>query len=371
MKRFTAFLLALTLIFSLAACGSKSTGTPEQKGPPSTEENASEPSGETAPATRTFTDSLGREVELPAEIEHVALSGPLAQIALFALCPDKLVGVSKAWTSAAEEFLDPEYFNMPEIGQLYGGKGELNLETLLASGAQVVIDVGEPKKNTAEDLDALQAQTGIPFVHVSGYIDSLGEMYRMLGELVGMEEEAETLAVYCEEIYQCTMKIVGSVEKANVLYIAGNEGLNVIAEGSYHAEVINLMVNNLADLENPTSVGDGDPVDLEQILNWNPDHIFFAPASIYATVGDDPSWQTITAIQNGTYYEVPAVPYNWMGFPPAVQRLLGMMWMTKILYPEMADYDLYEEVARYFDLFYHCDLSREQYDRLVANSVSP
>ena len=61
-------------------------------------------------------------------------------------------------------------------------------------------------------------------------------------------------------------------------------------------------------------------------------------------------------------------PYNWMGFPPSVQRLLGVMWMEKVLYPEAADYDLYEEVKTYFDLFYHCELTQELYHQLTANA---
>ena len=55
-------------------------------------------------------------------------------------------------------------------------------------------------------------------------------------------------------------------------------------------------------------------------------------------------------------------PYNWMGFPPSVQRYLGMLWMAKLLYPDAADYDLQAEVTEYFDLFYHCALTGEQYE---------
>ena len=129
------------------------------------------------------------------------------------------------------------------------------------------------------------------------------------------------------------------------------------------------MSNNLAVVDEPSSKGTGNEVDMEQILNWNPDVILFAPGSIYATVGEDAAWQSITAIRNGAYYEVPMGPYNWMGFPPSVQLLLGMLWMAKALYPDAADYDLYTEVANYFQLFYHCDLTREQYDALAANSL--
>ena len=349
-KKWLAMLLAVVMVLSLAACGAQS-------------------SPQTDDTTRVFTDSVGREVEVPAQIDKVALSGPMAQIVLFALCPDKLVGVSNAWSTEAEQYLDEKYFTMPEIGQLYGGKGELNPETLLQSGAQIVIDVGEPKGSIAEDLDALQEQTGIPFVHITATTETTGDAYRMLGDLLNMKDEAETLAAYCENIYDRTVSIAGSVEKANVLYVTGDMGQNVIAAGSYHAEILDLLTNNLAVVDEPSSKGTGNEVSMEQILTWDPDVVIFAPESIYDTVADDAAWQSVTAIKNGAYYEVPFVPYNWMGFPPSVQRYLGMMWLSKVLYPDAtAEYDLFSDVQEYYKLFYHCDLTQAQYDALVANS---
>ena len=233
----------------------------------------------------------------------------------------------------------------------------------------MVIDVGEAKGSIVEDLDALQEQTTIPFVHISATLATMDETYTMLGDLLGMPDEAKALADYCRSTYDRALTIADSVEKANLLYITGDAGLNVIAQGAYHAEVIDLLSNNLAVVDDPSSKGTGNEVDMEQILNWNPDVILFAPDSIYDTVAEDAAWQGVTAIQNGAYYEVPMGPYNWMGFPPSVQRLLGMLWMAKVLYPEAADYDLYTEAAEYFELFYHCDLTQEQYDALVANSL--
>ena len=351
-KKWTALLLALIMITSLTACGAKSD------------------SGETQEATRVFTDSVGRQVEVPAQIDKVALSGPMAQIVLFALCPDKLVGISDAWSTEAEQYLDEKYLNMPEIGQLYGGKGELNLETLLGSGAQIVIDVGEPKGNIAEDLDSLQEQTGIPFVHITATTETSGDAYRMLGDLLNMPDEAEKLATYCDEIYTRTMSIANSVEKANVLYVTGDMGQNVIAKGSYHAEIFDLLTNNLAVVDEPSAKGTGNEVSMEQILTWNPDVVIFSPDSIYNTVSDDAAWQQVRAIQTGHYYEVPYGPYNWMGFPPSVQRYLGMLWLCKVLYPDAtAQYDLFSAVHEYYELFYHCDLSQAQFDALIANSL--
>ena len=192
-KRLTAVFLSLAMMLSLAACGERPTNSGSESASSGTEETV-----------RSFTDSVGRTVEVPAQIDKVALSGPLAQITIFALCPDKLVGVSDAWTAEAEQYLTPEYFNMPEIGQLYGGKGELNLETLLSSGAQIVIDVGEPKGSIKEDLDALQEQTGIPFVHITATIGTMDQAYRMLGELLGKQKEQAVLPDVQEQS-QCSV----------------------------------------------------------------------------------------------------------------------------------------------------------------------
>lgn len=318
-------------------------------------------------ADREFTDSTGRTVTVPDEIEKVAVSGPLTQIILFALCPEKFVGIASAWDETAALYIPAEYYALPVLGQLYGTKGALNLETLLASGAQIVLDVGEGKKSVKEDMDSLQEQTGIPFIHIDAYTGTMGDTYRMLGELLGNEETAHMLGAYCDDIYARMVELAGSVEKTGLLYFTG-EGLNVIAQGSYHAEIIDLMADNLAVVDEPSSKGTGNEVDMEQILAWDPDFIIFAPDSVYDQVADDPVWQTMKAIQNGNYAEVPFGPYNWMGFPPSVQRNLGMLWMGAILYPDAIDYDLFEEVHNYYDMFYHCDLTEAQFDALMENT---
>lgn len=356
-KRLLALVLALVMSLSLFACGQK-------------QQKDKTDDGTQTETTRVFTDSCGREVKVPADIQKIAVSGPLAQMVVFAIAPDKMVGVANAWDESAKAYFDAKYLELPLLGQLYGGKGELNLETLLAAAPDVVIDVGEPKDSIAEDLDALQEQTGIPFVHIDAYLASMDDTYAMLGDLLAMPNEAQGLADYCRYAYDKVKAIADSVEKVNLLYVTGEEGLNVIARGSYHAEAIDMLCNNLAVVDEPSSKGTGNEVDMEQILNWNPAVVIFAPGSIYSTVADNENWQTIPAIRDGRYYEVPMGPYNWMGFPPSVQRILGMQWMAKVLYPDAADYDMYETTQTYFQLFYHCDLTAEQYAALIAHSLA-
>lgn len=363
-KTLLVMLLALCLIFSLAACNS----TAPADDATTTDQNQDAQVAETF----MFTDSVGREVEVPTDVTRIVASGPLAQMVLFSIAPEKLVGLATEWTDEAAEYLDAEYYNLPLIGQLYGGKGDLNLEEIAAVDAQLVIDIGEPKDSIVEDMDQLMEQVGITTVHITATLDNMGEAYRMLGELLGKEEEGEELASYCEEIYGNALALidqVGEENKVSLLYCLGDSGINVLAKDSFHSEVIDLLANNLAVVEDPSARGTGNEVDMEQILLWDPQVIVFDPTSVYDSVGTDSTWQQLSAINSGNYYEIPCGPYNWLGNPPSVNRFMGLIWLSELLYPEQSEYDLYTEAARYYNLFYHCDLTEEQFAALTSNAL--
>lgn len=356
MKKLTVIFLILSLL--LCGCGA----------------TAQAPDTDTLETLREFTDSTGRTVSLPVQIETIAISGPLSQIYILPLAGDMLVGVSNAYTEDAAPYLPSYIWEKTEIGQLYGGKGEMDLEALLAAAPDVVIDIGEPKKTTADDLAALTEQTGIPFIHIDATVATAGDAYRTLGKLLNREEKAEELASWCEKTYAMMTATMERIDAGNarksLLYCLGDKGVNVIAEGSFHAETINMMGKNLAVLEEVVSSGAGNEVDLEQILVWNPDVILFAPDSCYEEIAGSVQWQSIDAVRESQFYKTPTGPYGWLSSPPAVQRYLGMLWLGKLLYPEYIEYDLQEEVTAYYKLFYDCDLTEEMYRNLIKNSLS-
>lgn len=372
-KKILVLALVLCLLAGLlSGCGQTAVQTSE----PPAEESAA-PSGDAAetptPETREFTDSTGRTVTVPYEVTKVAISGPLTQVYAIPLVGDLMVGVSNYIAEDISLYL-PDYISeLPELGQLYGGKGEMDLEALLAADPDVVIDVGDTKDGIAEDMDSLTEQTGIPFVHIDATVETAPEAYRMLGELTGKTEKAEELATWCEETYAMMTDMMAKVDadgaRKSLLYCLGDKGLNVIAKGSYHAETINLMSDNLADLPEVVSSGNGNEVDLEQIMVWNPDVIIFAPDTIYDTVSSDTAWQQLTAISSGSYYKTPYGPYGWLSSPPSVQRYLGMLWLGALLYPDYCEYDLQTEVTEYYKLFYQCDLTQEMYDNLMVGAM--
>lgn len=365
-----SLLLVLIMIFSLVACGN--TEPVHSQAPKPVESvPVSEPPAveETSRPDYIFTDDAGREVEVSGEITRIVPSAPLAQIILLALAPDMFVGLSSKFYDTARGIIPDEMFELPYFGSLYAG-AELNVEELAMTAPQIIIDIGEPKDSTREDLDALQEQTQIPSVYISATLETMPETYRKLGKLLGREERGEELAQFCEKVYSRTLSVMEKVgdNKVNCLYVLGEEGLNVIAATSYHAELLDLLTNNLAVVDNPLSKGTGNEVTMEQIALWNPDFIIFGPGSIYSTVKEMNTWDQITAIANDDYVEVPDTPHNWMSMPPSVQRFLGLIWLTAELYPKYCDYDVRTEIMEYYQLFYGCTLTEEQYSAITANA---
>lgn len=356
---------AAVLALGLTACGgapASTAGSAVQAGSASRDEAK----------TVTFTDSAGREVEVPTRIERVVPSGHTATQVLITVAPEKLVGISQELTAEQRRYLvNLPDTDLPVLGAAFGHKGNLNKEAVASTGAQVLIDTGEYKDGIKEDLDALQEQLGIPCVFIETKLDEWPVAYRQLGELLGVKGRAEELADYCQKAYDQVTKVVSDMpasQLARVLYCVGPDGTNVLAKGSFQSNVIDMLADNVAVVDSPAGSGAGNESNLEQIAAWDPQVILFGADSISDTVADDPAWQTLTAIKDGSYHKVPNMPYVWLNNPPTVNQILGMQWLARVLYPERfkGEGGAYDVAKSYFKTFYGYDLARDEYDSLTA-----
>ena len=88
-------------------------------------------------------------------------------------------------------------------------------------------------------MDGLQEQTGLPFVHITLTLAE-PEAYAKLGELLNLEERGQEFADYCSNVYE-KANAISMKWKKELALLAGENGLNVIAKDSFHAEVIDLL----------------------------------------------------------------------------------------------------------------------------------
>lgn len=377
MRKRTGVLAAvfLTAAISMSACGNGGTAATEATTTAGVTEKVAETTlaAETAGQTRIITDSAGREVEIPVEVNKIAPSGPLAQIVLYTVSPDKLAGLASDFTEEARLYIDEAYWGLPKFGQFYGKNASLNMEALIAEAPDVIIDIGEPKKTVREDMDALQKQLGIPVIFVEATLPTMEQAYQMLGEITGEQEQAEKLAAYCREILSDTETTAAAIpdgERRSVYFASGESGLNTNARGSIHADVIDWIgAVNAADVE-AVSSGGGSGVSMEQILLWQPDLIIVDSEVLYETVTTDSVWKDVKAVQEGHVYKIPSVPYSFMNSPPSVNRMIGIQWLGNLVYPEQYPVDIKQEVKEFYELFYHSSITEEQMTEILKHALA-
>lgn len=292
--------LCLGLAFALNGCSQ----APSQNAPESAD-GAAQTDQAAQNETRTFTDSAGRTVEVPAKIDRIAPAGHTATQVLLTMAPDKLVTISTELTADQAKYLGGDYANLPVTGAAFGAKGDLNKEAVAASGAQILIDTGEIKDGMKEDLDTMQQQLGIPVVVIETKMEDYGAAYEKLGELLGMEDRGKELSDYCKAAYDETVSVMSKIpegDRAKVAYLLGDKGTNTIAKNSYQGQVIDLVADNVADLGKVSGSGAGVEIGMEQLAIWDPAVILFGPDSIYDTVGSDAAFADLSAIKNGSYF---------------------------------------------------------------------
>lgn len=349
-------MLCLMVMFAFAGCG----------GDESREADASEGAVDTV----MFTDSCGREVEIPADIQRVAPAGAVAQMVIMPLAEDKLVGIANEPNEREVKYVSEKMTDMPVFGQFYGSNPNLNKEAVLAADPQLIIDVGDMKPGQKEDMDSIQQQTGLPVIFIDGSLEKFPEAYRTLGELLGNEKKGEELAAFVEETLTMASGNAAKISsKKTVFYGGGPEGLDGNAEGSCQADVIDIIgAKNALVVEEINHAGGGNPVNMEEIYNMDPDVIITTEGGSYEKIGSSSSWSKLTAVKKGNYYEIPGTPYNWMSQPPSMNRIIGIWWLGNLVYPDIYDYDIVAKAREFFELFYNYDLTEAEAAEILTNS---
>src|SRR5262245_54407131 len=313
----------------------------------------------------TVTDGAGRAVPVPARTERVFPAGPPAAIFLYTLAPELLLGWPRANRADEREFLLPDIGSRPEVGRITGRGNTANLEVVLALKPDLILDVGSTSATYVSLADRVQEQTRIPYALLDGRFAGIAATYRTLGALIGRPDDAERLARYTEDTLKTILgriEPIAANERAKVYYARGPRGLSTGLGGSINVETIEMLGRNVAG---ETRGGLAD-VSIEQVLVWNPDVIVTIDQEFAATVRNDPAWAAVKAVRDNRIHLSPKMPFGWVDFPPSVNRLIGLWWLGKILYPERCSEDLKALTNDFYTRFYHVTPSPAQIDHVLA-----
>lgn len=326
-----------------------------------------------AAGEREITDMAGRTVVVPDEIETVFSSSTVTAIFMYTLAPDKLLGWNYELNEMEKSIILEEYHDLPNFGM----GDSINYEAVIAADPTIAVNVGTINDKMISDCDKLSKSLGVPVVAVDGDLSASAEAYRFMGELLGEEEQAEKLASYAEKTFADIEKMeVPEDKKVRIYYGNGEDSLETAPAGSAHGQIID-MVNavNVADLE----MGEGSRVQIsaEQLLAWDPDVIVVngepkadtSGASAAEAILANPDYASLKAVQDQQVYGTPNTPFSWMDRPMGPNRIVGIRWLSGLIYPEYLNYNVDEEVKEFFDLFYHVQLTDEKLENIYRGTV--
>ena len=370
-RQLLALFICLVMSVSLLT-GYSETKAATEEPTQSAEQDATQETAE----TREITDMAGRKVTVPTaeNIKSVFSTGPVAAIFLYMVAPDKLLGWNYELNDVEKSIILDKYQDLSNFGM----GDAVNYEAVIAANPTIAINSGKINDAMVSDCDALSESLGIPVVAVDNELNNSVEAFRFMGELLGVEDHAEELAQYAEQVFTDinALSDIPEEKKVSVYFGNGEDSLETAPRGSQHAQILDAInAVNVADLE----LGDGSRVQIsaEQLLAWDPDVIVVngepkadkSGSSAAEDILSNPDYASLKAVQDQKVYGTPNAPFSWVDRPAGPNRLIGMRWFSALIYPEYIKCDINEEIHKFFDLFYHVDLSDEQLENVLKGTL--
>jgi len=322
MKRWMVALLAMCMVFTMAACG----GSAKDNGADRTAQNggADVSGGERTAYPFTVKDASGEEFTFTEAPQRIVSIAPNQTEILFALgLGDRIVGVSEF------DNYPEEAKSKPKVGNIYG-----NPEALLAVNPDLVFAGLTLNGTTVSSLRDLGVKV---FTTEPTTIDEVIESIILIGKITDTQAAANALARKMREDKQYVIDTVKglSEDQKKKVYVE-YDPLWTAGKGSFIDEMIGLSggINIASDL------GQWAQISSEAVISANPDVIIYAEVNDYETgkplietIKSRPGWGQLNAIKNGALTGIDPDVLSRNG--PRITEALKIF--AKATYPELFD----------------------------------
>ena len=393
MKKSLSFICAMIFVLTAAGCGntdstssqtessssSVSESSSSSESSEASSEEVSSASEETQGEYHTVVDHAGNEVEVPYDIERIAVADiyPLPSVlSVFFDSAEKIVGMAPASMTAAQNSLLSELY--PEIlnaDTSFTDGTTINVEELIKLDPDVVFygasnpEIGEQLKNA-----------GIPGIAISvnkwdyNAIETLDNWISLISEMFPDNDKTELVSDYSNEVYDEIQQRVADMtdeERARVFFLFQYSDTTIATSGQnffgqWWADAIG-AVNVAQEL----TTDNANQVSMEQIYGWNPDTILITnfnqatPDDLFNNTIGSYDWSEIDASKLGQVYKMPLGMYR--SYTPGVDTPITLYWLAKTVYPELfEDIDVTEKTIDYYDSVFGVQLTEEQAESIFT-----
>ena len=391
MKKSLSFICALVFLLTAAGCSNTaSTSSESTESSTSSSSEIASSSGESSEEvssaesegteeTHIVVDHAGNEVEVPYDIERIAVADiyPLPSVlSVFFDSAEKIVGMAPASMTAAQNSLLSELY--PEILNAETGFTDgttVNIEELIKLDPDVVFygasnpEIGEQLKNS-----------GIPGIAISvnkwdyNAIETLDNWISLISEMFPDNDKTQLVSDYSNEVYDEIQERVADMsdeDRARLFFLFQYSDTTIATSGQnffgqWWADAIG-AVNVAQEL----TTDNANQVSMEQIYGWNPDTILItnfnqaAPDDLCGNTIGSYDWSEIDAIKLGQVYKMPLGMYR--SYTPGVDTPITLYWLAKTVYPELfEDIDVTEKTIDYYDSVFGVQLTEEQAESIFT-----
>lgn len=367
MKRIFTILMAAMML--LSGC----TGTAnesEQSQEPSNSETAE--ALEQTPEGRTVVDHDGIEVDIPEQIDRIAVGniGPMASVlTLFLGSGESIVGMSPMSMSAAENGILGELFpELLDADTSFLQGSNINVEKLLTLEPDLVlIQSGQSEVRTQLENAGLTVVAFGVGTFKYDIINTYEAWIDLLSQIFPANDKMEEVTAYSKEVLELVQSRVSDIpeaERKRALFLFQYDETQMIASGrnffgQYWCESAG-AVNVAQDIEAGQAT-----ITMEQVYEWQPDVIFITnftntkPADLYANAVGSDDWSLVKAVQEQQVYKMPLGSFRT--YSVSADMPVTLLWVAKTIYPDLfSDIDTDAEVKDFYQRIYGVTLTDEQ-----------
>lgn len=280
-----------------------------------------------------ITDSIGRTVTLSRAAQKVAVANAYNAELINAIgALDRVVGVDY------NIYQDQTGFhNQFQKNQVIGkDQRNINYEKVIELAPDVLILTGNGSWKEAEER---LKPFGIPVLVCDAYYtDQFFENVKMLGQLMGMEANAENLADHFEKPLNYIDKQLKDVPRRSVYFEYRTAG-NTTIPGDYFSQMV-----DKAHADNIFKDAPAVKINIEDVVTKNPEYIVkISDAQVYsssvppteedmerigAEIRERPGWDEIRAVKENHILLLSHYVHG------GASKLIGTMYLAKFMYPE-------------------------------------
>lgn len=367
MKRIFTILMAAMMLLSGCA-GTANESEPSQE--PSNSETAE--ALEQTPEGRTVVDHDGIEVDLPEQIDRIAVGniGPMASVlTLFLGSGESIVGMSPMSMSAAENGILGELFpELLDADTSFLQGSNINVEKLLTLEPDLVlIQSGQSEVRTQLENAGLTVVAFGVGTFKYDIINTYEAWIDLLSQIFPANDKMEEVTAYSKEVLELVQSRVSDIpeaERKRALFLFQYDETQMVASGrnffgQYWCESAG-AVNVAQDIEAGQAT-----ITMEQVYEWQPDVIFITnftntkPADLYANAVGSDDWSLVKAVQEQQVYKMPLGSFRT--YSVSADMPVTLLWVAKTIYPDLfSDIDTDAEVKDFYQRIYGVTLTDEQ-----------